>query len=76
MLIKIIRGWLYMKWNKCFYCDGIASWQNDFSLDDLGYFREDDEDGIISYFLCSNCGAEYEVVRKWRIDEEYEENGE
>lgn len=65
-----------MKWNKCFYCDGIASWQSDFSLDDLGYFREDDEDGIVSYYLCSNCGAEYEVVRKWRIDEEDEENGE
>ena len=67
-----------MKWNKCFYCDGIASWQNDFSLDDVGYFREDDnEDGIVSYFLCSNCGAEYEVVRKWRIDEEEDkEDGE
>lgn len=62
-----------MKWNKCFYCDGIAIWQHDFSLDDLGYSREDDEDGIVSYFLCNNCGAEYEVVRKWRIDEDKED---
>ena len=35
-----------MKWNKCFYCDGIASWQNDFSLDDVGYFREDDNEDV------------------------------
>lgn len=46
-----------------FYCPvcgkQAAVWQNDFSSEDAGYL----EDGIVTYYSCSNCGAEIEAFR-------------
>lgn len=39
---------------KCFYCDADVIWQND--VDD-----EEVEGGIISFYVCPKCGAEYEI---------------
>ncbi len=32
-------------------------WQNDFDAEDCGY----DQNGIVSFWTCAHCGAEYEI---------------
>lgn len=41
---------------KCGFCGGDCYWQNDFDAQDLGY----DKDGVVSFWTCSNCRAEWE----------------
>jgi predicted RNA-binding Zn-ribbon protein involved in translation (DUF1610 family) len=44
-----------------FYCPACgkqtAIWQSDFDAEDVGYI----EPGIVTFYTCSNCGAEIEV---------------
>lgn len=45
---------------RCFICGHeTIVWDNDFDAQDLGI----EEEGIVSYFHCSKCGADYEVLR-------------
>ena len=38
---------------KCFYCDKELIWQSDW---------DNEEGGITSFYICSECGAEYEIT--------------
>ena len=51
---------------ECFKCGHrTVAWQSDFDAEDCGY----DGVGIVSYYSCQNCGAEYEVVQIEESDE-------
>lgn len=53
-----------------FYCPRCgkqsAVWQNDFDVADLGY----DGEGIVTYYTCSECGSEIEVITRENNDGE------
>lgn len=51
------------KW-KCFHCGGQVIWQSDFDFSDYGY----DGAGIVQNYVCSKCGAEYEVRSRFDLD--------
>ena len=51
----------------CWYCGGKLVWQNDFSYDDV----YGEGEGIVTYLMCSECGAR--VQYEHRDDEEEEE---
>lgn len=51
---------------RCFVCNTEVIWQNDFDAEDVGYT----EPGIIQYFTCPKCGAEYEVFEPFEKEEE------
>ncbi len=40
----------------CWLCGGKLIWQSDYNPEDFGY--EEDTPGIITYLLCSSCGAD------------------
>lgn len=42
---------------KCFLCGGQVFWQPDLDFEDYGYEGK----GIVQNYICSKCGAEYEV---------------
>ena len=48
---------------KCYKCNGEVIWQNDFATEDLGI----EEEGIVSYYICSECGAFYEVIEFFEV---------
>ena len=52
---------------KCFICgeDGCI-WGSDFSYEEV--YQEDIE-GVVSFFTCPNCGAEYEVTQRFEEEE-------
>lgn len=54
--------------SRCWYCGGELIWQSDFEYSDV----YPEGKGIVTYLLCSNCGAEVEY--SLRIDEEETEN--
>ena len=41
---------------KCFYCDKELIWQSDYD--------NEEGDGITSFYICPECGAEYEITTK------------
>jgi DNA-directed RNA polymerase subunit RPC12/RpoP len=52
---------------KCFICgNDTVFWDTDLDTQDLGICVE----GIVSYFRCSECGADYEVLRISENEEE------
>ena len=52
---------------KCFICGHeTIIWDSDFDTQDLGI----EEEGIVSYFHCSKCGADYEVLSIFESEEE------
>ena len=50
---------------RCFLCGGRCIWQNDFDLEDCGYEGQ----GIVHFYTCSKCGAEYEVREVFEDEE-------
>ena len=44
---------------ECFFCNTEVIWQSDFDAEELG--RE--EEGIVSFYTCPECGSEYEVFQ-------------
>ena len=44
---------------RCFKCDSKVIWQNDFDTEDIGI----EEEGIVSYYVCSECNSHYEVIQ-------------
>ena len=67
-LIRYYRDQELSGSHKCFLCGGECYWQNDFNAYDLGY----DEEGLVSYWMCSKCGAMYEIRS---FEKEGEDNG-
>lgn len=43
--------------NKCFNCGADLIWESDFNADEVGY----EEEGIVTFYTCPNCGADYQV---------------
>jgi hypothetical protein len=41
----------------CWWCGGRLIWQNDFDKEDLM-----DEEGIVTYLMCSSCNASVEYI--------------
>ena len=39
----------------CWYCGGKLVWQNDYSYEDV--YGEGEGEGIVTYLICSECGA-------------------
>lgn len=53
-------------WN-CFKCgEDKVFWNSDFDADECGYSLH----GIVSFYTCLNCGAEYEVFEQIHGEEE------
>ena len=50
----------------CLYCNDSLIWQNDFSCEDI-YFCSCEE-GIITFYECSNCSAEYQITLNCKGD--------
>jgi hypothetical protein len=52
---------------KCFICgeDGCI-WNSDFSYEEV---HQEDIEGVVSFFSCPNCGAEYEVTQIFEEEE-------
>ncbi len=50
----------------CGFCGEKMVWQNDFDACNLGY----DEDGIVTYYSCPCCGAEWEGYQRYSEVEE------
>lgn len=42
--------------NKCWYCGETLIWQNDFDYSDV----YGEGEGIVTFLICSGCGAEVE----------------
>ena len=42
----------------CFHCGGTVVWDNDFTIDEV--YGNGDEEGIIHFLHCVDCGAEIE----------------
>lgn len=53
--------------DRCWYCGGKLIWQSDFNYSDV---YGDDEEGIVSYLRCSNCGADVEYSLVDREEDE------
>lgn len=43
---------------KCYVCGGQVIWVGSENTDDIGR----DEEDIINYYECQDCGASYEVI--------------
>lgn len=57
----------------CIHCGGNLVWQNDFDFEDCGY----DGCGVVTFWHCSQCGAEIEVklpLRPLPTEEEEDED--
>lgn len=51
--------------NVCPCCGGYLIWSSDFMASEVGYCEEDaseDEDTVVSYMNCMDCGAQVELV--------------
>ena len=61
--------------NVCPCCGGYLIWSSDFMASEVGYCESDDEDEdtIVSYMNCMDCGAQVELVHPNK--EQYEEHG-
>lgn len=54
---------------ECFCCSlSRVIWNSDFDAEECGY----DRPGIVSFYTCQNCGAEYEVFQPFPEEEENE----
>ena len=52
---------------KCFICGcECVIWDSDFDTEDVGLMEE----GIVSFFHCSECGADYQVIQIFENNEE------
>jgi uncharacterized protein with PIN domain len=47
---------------KCFICNEEVIWGSDFSYEEV---HGEDIEGVVSFFTCPNCGAEYEVTQRF-----------
>lgn len=57
---------------ECFYCGGRCIWNSDADADEVGYY----EPGIVAFWTCSECGAEYEVYLKFKEEDDANEETE
>lgn len=65
--------------NVCPCCGGYLIWSSDFMASEVGYCESDDEDEdtIVSYMNCMDCGAQVEMVHPNKETcEEHEEREE
>lgn len=51
----------------CLICTGELIWQSDFELSDLT--ENESDEGIVSFFVCKDCGARIEAVYDSKNDE-------
>lgn len=51
----------------CLICSGNLIWQSDYELSDLTEIESDE--GIVSHFTCSTCGARIEAIYDSKNDE-------
>ena len=49
---------------RCFKCNAKVIWQSDFDTEDLGIVEE----GIVSYYVCSECNTSYESIQIFEED--------
>jgi predicted RNA-binding Zn-ribbon protein involved in translation (DUF1610 family) len=51
----------------CPICSGNLVWQSDYELSDLTEIESDE--GFVSHFVCSDCGARVEAIYDSKNDE-------
>lgn len=55
---------------KCPFCDGDLIWGSDSDASDVCGEYEEDDAAVVSYYLCSRCGRDYEIFEPRREDRE------
>ena len=60
---------------KCPFCDGDLIWNSDCDVQELCDDYDEDDTAIASYYLCSRCGRDYEIIEPKEEDRmgEYKE---
>ena len=53
----------------CLFCGGDLIWDSDENLDTVSGCEDDDE-GIVTFYTCSNCGRFYEIADPQKEDRE------
>lgn len=59
----------------CPLCGGEMIWDSNANASDVCDFYEDDDEAVVSYYTCSKCGRNYEIIDPLREerDNEYKE---
>ena len=46
---------------KCPFCDGDLIWSSDANASDVSDEYQEEDTAVVSYYLCSCCGRDYEI---------------
>ena len=46
---------------KCPYCGGKMMWGSDANASDICEEYEENDTAVVSYYICSRCGRDYEI---------------